>query len=183
MLDRGGGVLARDQPLEFCEDQRKHTPIQIFGTDIDEECTQYARRGVYPPNITLEVSPERLNRFFIRKDDEYHVARRVRDLLVFSRQNVLRDAPFSRIDLVSCRNLLIYLQPASQKRVLRILHYALNASAYLLLGSSETIGDAPDLFSTVDREHKLYRKKHVATQVGLDVTSIPSWTMMRTSAT
>ncbi len=156
--------------LEVCEARHRDARIQIFGTDLDEECIEVARRGVYPSNIALDVSPERLNRFFVRKGDEYHVARRVRDLLVFSRQNILKDAPFSRMDLVSCRNLLIYLQPASQKRVLRVLHYALNPAAYLLLGASETIGDAPDLFSTIDRKHKIYRKKHVAAQAGLDVT-------------
>jgi two-component system CheB/CheR fusion protein len=156
--------------LEFCETRRKDARIQIFGTDLDEECIEVARRGIYPANIALDVSPDRLNRFFVRKGDEYHVSRRVRDLLVFSRQNILKDAPFSRIDLVSCRNLLIYLQPASQKRVLRILHYALNAAGHLLLGASETIGDAPELFSIVDRKHKVYRKKHAAAPAGLDVT-------------
>ena len=156
--------------LEFCEARHKDARIQIFGTDLDEECIEFARRGIYPANIALDVSPDRLNRFFVRKGDEYHVSRRVRDLLVFSRQNVLKDAPFSRIDLVSCRNLLIYLQPPSQKRVLRILHYALNPSGYLVLGASETVGDAPELFTTVDRKHKIYRKKHVAAPAGLDVT-------------
>ncbi len=156
--------------LELCEDQRRDIRIQIFGTDLDEECIQHARRGIYPANIALDVSAERLNRFFIKKDDEFHVSRRVRDMLVFSRQNVLKDAPFSRLDLVSCRNLLIYLRAASQQRLLRILHYALAPSAHLFLGSSETVGEGPELFTAVDRKYKIYRRKHVAAQAGLDVS-------------
>lgn len=147
--------------FELCEQTNRDAKIQIFGTDIDEDCIQHARRGIYPANIAADVSPERLHRFFTRKEDEYQISRRIRDMLIFSRQNVLKDAPFSRIDLVSCRNLLIYLQPASQKNVLRIFHYALEPSGYLLLGSSETVGDAQDLFSPVDRKHKIYTRKQV----------------------
>jgi two-component system CheB/CheR fusion protein len=148
--------------LEACDAQARDQRLQIFGTDVDDGSIQRARRGVYPGNITLDVSPERLQRFFVAKDGGFQVARRVRDLLVFSRQNVLRDAPFSRIDLVSCRNLLIYLQPNAQKKTLRIFHYALNPSGYLLLGTSETVGDAPELFAPVDRQNKIYVKRRVA---------------------
>jgi len=142
--------------------------IQIFGTDVDEDSIQHARRGVYPLNIELDVSRERLSSFFIQKDSEYQISRRIRDMVVFSKQNLLRDAPFSRMDLVSCRNLLIYLQPSSQKKVLSILHYSLNPSGYMLLGSSETVGDAPELFSLVDRKNKIYSKKHSGTVSTLD---------------
>src|SRR6185503_16390691 len=98
----------------------------------------------------------------------YQVSRRIRDMVVFSKQNLLRDAPFSRMDLVSCRNVLIYLQPSSQKKVLHILHYALNLSGYLMLGNSETVGDAPDLFSPLDRKSKIYAKRHMAGATDLD---------------
>ncbi len=155
--------------LQFCEDHGKDARIQIFGTDLDDECIQHARRAIYPANIAPDVPPEWLSRYFTKKDDEYQLSRRVRDLLVFSRQNVLKDAPFSRIDLASCRNLLIYLEPPAQKRVLRILHYALNPAGYLLLGSSETASDVPELFSSVDRKHKIFRKKHAAAQTGIDI--------------
>ncbi len=155
--------------LEFCEEKTRDTKIQVFATDIDDDSIQHARRGIYPANIAADVRPERLSRYFIKKDSEYHISRRVRDLVVFSKQNVLKDAPFSRMDLASCRNLLIYLQPASQKKVLRILHYALNPSGYLLLGSSETVGDAPELFSLADRKSKIYSKKHVPSQAALDM--------------
>lgn len=155
--------------LEYCEENFRDTRIQIFGTDIDEDSIQHARRGVYQANITLDVSPQRINRFFIKKAGEYQIARTIRDMLVFSRQDVLKEAPFSRMDLVSCRNLLIYLQPAAQKKMLRVLHYALNPAGYLLLGSSETVGDVPDLFPILDRKTKLYTRRSVAPRGGLDM--------------
>jgi len=156
--------------FEFLEEKSPGTDVQIFGTDIDEESIQHARRGVYAQNISLDVSSERLHRFFIRKDGDYHISRRIRDAVVFSKQNLLKDAPFSRIDLVSCRNLLIYLQPLAQKKVLRVVHYSLKPSGFLLLGSSETVGDDPELFSVDDRKNKIYTKKAVtASYTGIDV--------------
>jgi two-component system CheB/CheR fusion protein len=149
--------------------------VQIFGTDVDDQSIQHARRGIYPHNIELDVSPDRLSRFFIRRDSDYQVSRRIRDMVVFSKQNLLRDAPFSRMDLVSCRNVLIYLQPSAQKKVLNILHYALNPSGYLLLGNSETVGDAPELFSLLDRKTKIYTKRHSGTVSSLDeILSVPA---------
>src|SRR6185437_14738951 len=108
----------------FLGDRAADYRIQIFGTDVDDKAIAHARRGSYLPNVTIDVSPERLRQYFVKRDNEYQVSRRVRDMVVFSTQNVTRDAPFSRLDLVSCRNLLIYLLPAMQRKVLRILHYA-----------------------------------------------------------
>lgn len=159
--------------VEFWDQKVRDERIQIFATDVDDDCIQHARRGVYPPNIAIDVSPERLNRFFIKKDSGYQVARRIRDMLVFSRQNILKDAPFSRIDLVSCRNLLIYLQPAAQRKVLRVGHYALNPAGYLFLGTSETVGDAPELFAMIDRKNRIYAKKPVSIPAGLESTFVP----------
>jgi two-component system CheB/CheR fusion protein len=146
--------------LEYLGQRAADFRIQIFGTDIDESAVQEARRGVYPPNIALDVSPERLHRFFSKYDHEYQINRSIRDLLVFSFQNVTKDPPFSRLDLVSCRNLLIYLQPSVQKKVMRVLHYALNSGGYLMLGSSETVGDSPSLFSVFDQKAHVYAPKH-----------------------
>lgn len=160
--------------VELCEEKVRDERIQIFATDVDEDCIQRARHGIYPPNIAIDVPPERLNRFFVKKDDGYQVSRRIRDLIVFSRQNVLKEAPFSRIDLVSCRNLLIYLQPHAQRKLLHILHYALNPSGYLFLGSSETVGDAPELFASVDRKAKIFVKKQVVTPAALESTFVPA---------
>jgi two-component system CheB/CheR fusion protein len=154
--------------LEYLGDKAMDYRIQIFATDVDETSIQIARRGVYPPNIALDVSTERLTRFFVTKQTELQVCRRVRDLVVFSVQNVTRDAPFSRLDLASCRNLLIYLLPAMQRKVLRILHYSLNLDGFLLLGTSETVGDLSEWFSLVDRKNKIYTKKHVAATSGLE---------------
>jgi two-component system CheB/CheR fusion protein len=155
--------------IEFFEQRASGTRIQIFATDIDEESIQHARRGIYAQNIAPDVSPERLSRFFIKKDHHYVVSRRLRDMVVFSKQNVITDAPFSRIDLVTCRNLLIYLKPPTQEKVLRILHYALNPQGTLLLGTSETAGDGPGLFALVDRKNKIYVKKQVASATTLDI--------------
>jgi two-component system CheB/CheR fusion protein len=154
--------------LEHLDDRARDYRIQIFGTDLDEASIQQARRGVYPQNIALDVSPERLHRFFVTKQTEYQVCRRIRDMVVFSVQNVTRDAPFSRLDMATCRNLLIYLLPAMQKRVLRVLHYALNPNGFLMLGTSETIGSFAEWFSLVDRKNKIYTKKHIASVSTLD---------------
>jgi two-component system CheB/CheR fusion protein len=160
--------------LEVLGDRAPDRRIQIFGTDVDDDSIQHARRGIYPLNIELDVSPERLNRCFVKSDSEYQVARWVRELIVFSKQNLLRDAPFSRMDLVSCRNLLIYLQPSSQKKVLGVLHYSLGSPGYLMLGGSETVGDAPELFSQVDRKNKIYAKKSSARVATLEeIMSVP----------
>lgn len=155
--------------LEFCEDKLREQRVQIFGTDVDETSIQHARRGVYPLAIAADVSPERLHRYFVKKEDGFSIARRIRDMLVFSRQNVLRDAPFSHLDLVSCQNLLIYLQPNVQKSVLRIFHYALTPTGHLVLGTSETVGDAPELFSPIDRKNKIYARRPVAPQHRLEL--------------
>ncbi len=149
--------------LELLDESQRTLKVQIFGTDVDAEAVGQARRGIYPPNIEAAVSPERLRRFFVKTDDgQFQVSRRVRDLVVFSAQNLCRDAPFSRLDLVSCRNVLIYLQLTAQQKVMRILHYALLPDGYLMLGTSESVGELSDLFALADRKNKIYSTKHVA---------------------
>lgn len=149
--------------LEALDKKGVNFPVQIFGTDLDSDAVQQARRGVYPHNIVADVSSERLRRFFIKSDDgHYQVVRRVRDMVVFSVQNISRDPPFSKLDLISCRNLLMYLQPAIQKKVLRILHYSLKPAGFLVLGHSESVGDAAELFALVDRNNRIYTSKHVS---------------------
>ncbi len=147
--------------LEFLGDKASSYNIQIFATDVDEDALARARPAAYPPNIELDVSPDRLRRFFVRTDKGYQVARQVRDLVVFARHNLGKDPPFSRLDLVTCRNVLIYMQTPLQRKVLRIFHYALNPDAYLVLGTSESVGDAADLFSLLDRKLKVYVKKNI----------------------
>src|SRR5215831_17797777 len=145
--------------LEFAGDRAEHIPIQIFATDLNNEAIEKARAGIYPQSMTNDVAPERLRRFFVKHDGGYQISKPIRDMCVFARQNVLTDPPFSRIDLVSCRNLLIYLEPILQKKIIPALHYALKPSGILLLGASETIGSFTDLFKLEDKKHKLYSKK------------------------
>ncbi|OLC67971.1 MAG: hypothetical protein AUH79_03800 [Betaproteobacteria bacterium 13_1_40CM_4_64_4] len=145
--------------LEFLEDKPGRPAIQMFATDLSEPLLQRAREGVYPENIEAEVTPERLRRFFTRHDNQYRVTKAVREMCLFAKQNVAADPPFSRVDLISCRNLLIYLAPPLQKRVIPTFHYALNPNGFLLLGASETIGAFSDLFAPVDREHRIYCRK------------------------
>ncbi|MCO5171604.1 MAG: PAS domain-containing protein [Planctomycetes bacterium] len=145
--------------LEHLGDRAQDLRLQVFGTDIDAMAIERARRGIYPENIALDVSPERLHRFFVKKDGHYQICRRVRDMLVFATQDVTKDPPYSRLDLISCRNVMIYLQAPLQRRVLRIFHYALNPGGFLLLGTSESVGDSTDLFSLADRHNKIYAKR------------------------
>jgi two-component system CheB/CheR fusion protein len=149
--------------LEVLGANESDVPIQVFGTDLDPDAIERARRGHYSSNIETDVSAERLARFFVKSDTDYAIGRRVRDLVVFSLQDVTKDPPFSRMDLVSCRNLLIYMQTPLQTRVLTTFHYALKPDGFLVLGSSETVGDAAELFSIVDRKTKVYQKKAGAT--------------------
>ncbi|MCX5743628.1 MAG: PAS domain-containing protein [Proteobacteria bacterium] len=148
--------------LEYLDTRAAAFKIQIFATDIDEASLATARRGIYSKDLAVDISPERLQRFFTRQDHGYQVSRQLRDLVIVARHNLGKDPPFSRLDLVSCRNVLIYLQPALQRRVLHSIHYGLEPDAYLLLGLSESVGDAADLFTLVDRRFKLYTKKNIA---------------------
>src|SRR5581483_3347400 len=140
--------------LEFLGERTGRQRIQIFGTDIDEQALERARVGIYPQNIEADVSPPRLQRFFARAEKGYQISRQIREMIVFARHNLGKDPPFSRLDFISCRNVLIYLQPQLQKKIIRVFHYGLNSSGMLLLGSSETVSD--DLFQLVDRKLRLY---------------------------
>ncbi|MGA7615270.1 MAG: CheR family methyltransferase [Thermoanaerobaculia bacterium] len=148
--------------LEALDERKDSIPFQIFGTDVSDYAVQIARAADYPASIASDVSPERLRRFFVRSDGRYRVNKSVRDSCIIAKQNLTRDPPFSKLDLISCRNLMIYLGPQLQRRVLSILHYSLHPDGFLLLGSSETVGKMSDLFGVVDRHHKVYRKKSVA---------------------
>jgi len=137
-------------------------PLQLFATDLNPVCIEKARAGVYPKDIAQDVSPERLRRFFTEMDGSYRISKSIRNVCVFSQHNVLTDPPFSRIDLISCRNLLIYLDPVLQQKVVPTLHYALKAAGWLWLGGSETIGTYRNLFESQDSKHKIYSKKPIS---------------------
>ncbi len=137
----------------------KNCRLQVFATDVDDEALETGRRGAYLDTIATGVSPERLTRFFAKVEPHhYRVSKALRDTVVFARHNLLHDAPFSKMDMVSCRNLFIYLEAEIQKRVLPLLHFALNEKGYLMLGSSETIGDEIGLFETVSRKWRIFRR-------------------------
>jgi two-component system CheB/CheR fusion protein len=144
--------------LEYLTGQPFEPPIQIFGTDASDLNIQKARTGIYPESIAGEVSAERLRRFFVKVDKGYQVSKRVRDLCIFARQNLCHDPPFSKMDLISCRNVLIYLGADLQKQILPTFHYALRSSGYLLLGTSETIREFTELYQMLDRKHKFFAK-------------------------
>jgi len=172
--------------LEFLGDKASNVPIQVFATDVSDRAIEKARTGIYPENIAADVSPDRLRRFFVKVEPGYQVNKTVRDLCVFARQDVTRDPPFSRMDIISCRNLLIYLQPVLQKKIIASFHYALKPNGFLVLGTSETVGPFGDLFSLVDRKYKLYAKKPasirapvhfgVAEQAGITIEGIKALT-------
>jgi two-component system CheB/CheR fusion protein len=151
--------------LEFLENQAIQFPIQIFATDISEGAINTARAGIYAENQMVEVSTLRRRRFFHAiEGDRFQISKTVRELCVFARQNLGSDPPFSNLDLISCRNVLIYLGDTLQKRIMPIFHYSLNPTGFLLLGTSESIGQASDLFTLVEKKYKLYAKNLIATR-------------------
>jgi len=145
--------------FEFADKLELRPQIQVFASDLDENSIRRAREGLYPTAIEADVSQERLERFFTREGDYYRVRRELRDVVLFTHHSVLRDAPFSRLDLVACRNLLIYLEREMQETVFDIFHYALNPGGYLFLGNSESAESVHELFQTVDKVHRIYRAK------------------------
>jgi two-component system CheB/CheR fusion protein len=158
--------------LEALGDRAPEFRLQIFATDVDDEAISQARLGLYGRNISPDVSPERLRRFFRTRDAGYEVGQRLREMVVFALHDLTRDPPFSRLDLASCRNVLIYLQGALQKRVLKVLHYALLPQGFLMLGSSEAVSDNPELFSVVDKKNRIYAKRTVASAAALDLDGV-----------
>ena len=145
---------------EHMESAKISRPVQLFATDIDGRAINIARAGVYPANIAADVSPERLARFFTTDADQgtYRINKSIRDMMVFSEQDLIKDPPFSRLDLLCCRNLLIYLNSDLQKRLMPIFYYALKPGSLLFLGSSEGVGEFENLFAPVDRKAKMFRR-------------------------
>jgi two-component system, chemotaxis family, CheB/CheR fusion protein len=152
--------------VEVLSELRIEVPIQIFGTDLSDSAIQQARTGFYKENIASDISEIRLRRFFHRAPGGYQISKSIRDMCVFARQNVFNDPPFSRMDLISCRNVLIYLSPVLQKKVIPIFHYALKQNGFLLVGNTEgLLGSSTDLFNLVERKGKIYQKRPVPSPV------------------
>lgn len=145
--------------------QKKAPRVQIFATDLDIEAIEHARQGIYYENIVADVSPERLERFFVKKDDTYSVKKELREMIVFAQHNLIKDAPFTRLDLLCCRNVMIYLTAELQKKIVPIFHYSLNNLGILFMGPAETIGGFSDMFNPIDPKWKIYERKEGSSSI------------------
>ncbi|HVF87620.1 MAG TPA: CheR family methyltransferase, partial [Pyrinomonadaceae bacterium] len=154
--------------------------VQIFATDIDEAAIASARDGFYTNSDVADVSPDRLRKFFVKEGVGFRVRRELREMILFARHNIIKDPPFSHLDLATCRNLLIYLNRAAQARVMETFHFALNPGGYLFLGSSESIDDGGDLYATLDRENRIFQSRAVLSRPVPPVPGMP--TVLRSNA-
>ncbi len=142
---------------EYMDETHQEFRILLYATDLDDDAISVARAGIYPPNVAQDIHPERLHRFFIKEEAGYRVKKAIREMVVFATQNVIKDPPFTRLDLLSCRNLMIYLEPEIQNRLIPAFHYALKPGGVLFLSPSESTGSHPELFSPLNRKWKFYR--------------------------
>jgi two-component system, chemotaxis family, CheB/CheR fusion protein len=168
---------------EYIEKHKLNYSIQLFATDIDSHAIATARAGFYPLSIAADISSKRLEHFFTLEADGsgYRIHKNIRDMLIFSEQNIIKDPPFSKIDLISCRNLMIYFGTSLQKRLIPLFHYALNPEGILFLGSSESIGEFNDLFSVVDQKSKIFKRKETPFDTAKTIGRIvPSTKAIRT---
>ena len=149
-----------------------HRRVQIFATDVDDRAIAVARAGLYPGTIAADIAPERLEKNFVREDGSYRVAKEIREMCLFSVHDLVKDPPFSRIDLISCRNLMIYFGPPLQQDVISTFHYALKPNRYLFLGRSESIASQTQLFEPIDKHHRLYARRDTAAK--LPAFSVPN---------
>ncbi len=158
---------------EYLEITSRQVNLQLFGTDINKHAITKAREGTFPANIAADVGKKRLEKYFIKEGNYFRINDEIRNLVVFSVQNVLKDPPFSRLNMISCRNLLIYLNPETQKKLIPLFHYILKPSGLLMLGSSETTGEFSYLFESLDQKWKIFRRKEVPDTVR-DKVNFPS---------
>jgi len=162
--------------VECAETSKRYYDIQVFGTDLDTDTITVARAGIYPTTIAQDVSGERLERFFNRLDASYRVKKDLREKLIFAVHDLVTDPQYSRMDIVSVRNLLIYFDTDLQKKIIPLLHYSLNEGGILFLGTAETVGEAPDFFTTVDSKWRIYRSVNKQMAQHVTFTSQPaSW--------
>jgi two-component system CheB/CheR fusion protein len=157
--------------LDVIQNCRAECPVQVFGTDISDTAIDRARSGVYTEQAAADIPPERIARFFTKIDSGYRIKQQIRDCCVFAKHDLTSDPPFSQMDIVSCRNVFIYLSSALQQRVLPSLHYSLKPSGLLILGSAETVGTRSDLFGIVDQDRRIYSKRQVPSHFSFDLTA------------
>jgi two-component system CheB/CheR fusion protein len=161
---------------ELMDQSENEFKVQIYATDLDEDAIALARAGCYPPNIAQDITPERLRRFFIKDDAGYRVKKEIREMVVFAVQSIIKDPPFTKLDLLSCRNLMIYLEPELQNRLIPTLHYSLKQDGVLFLSPSESIGNHHELFNPINRKWKIYRAIHSMTSTRAVLASGLTWT-------
>ncbi len=171
------GEEAYSLAILFKEAQEKLKParnitLQIFATDLDKTAIEKAREGIFPDNIAADISATRLERFFTKVERGYQVAKSIREMVIFAPQNIIMDPPFTRLDIISCRNLLIYLTPELQKKLLPLFHYSLNPGGFLFLGSAETIGGFTTLFAPLAGKNRLYRR--LASALTMELVEFPT---------
>ena len=167
--------------MEYLEEKEISMPFQIFASDLDGKAIEKARIGIYPLSALQNVKPQQLKRYFKKVDSHFQIAKHVREACVFSRQNLLNDPPFSRMDIISCQNVLIYLESEPQRKILQVFHYALKPSGYLFLGKSETIGAASELFDPLDRKIRIYSRKDTGGS-RVDFSTRPAEALQRNEA-
>ncbi|TVT56340.1 MAG: SAM-dependent methyltransferase [Sedimenticola thiotaurini] len=160
---------------EFMDESQRDLKVQIYATDLDEDAINVARAGLYSPNIAADVLPERLRRFFVKEDAGYRIKKEIREMVVFAIQNIIKDPPFTRLDLLTCRNLMIYLEPELQNRLIPAFHYAIKPGGVLFLSPSESIGGHPNLFAALSRKWKIYRAVHSTASARAVMASGLSW--------
>lgn len=135
----------------------KNFTLQIFATDLDSGAIEQARKGIYPTSITSDVSATRLNRFFVKTDEQYRINAEIREMVVFAPQNIIKDPPFTKLDILSCRNMLIYMETDLQKKLLTLFHYSLNQNGILILGTAETNNDKKEFFTNLNSKLRIYQ--------------------------
>ncbi|MGH8583684.1 MAG: CheR family methyltransferase, partial [Gammaproteobacteria bacterium] len=174
------GCATGEEPYSLamllCEELRrvdKPCALQIFASDIDLDALAFARAGIYPENIAADVASERLRRFFVKGGHTYRINKDIREAVVFAEQNIVSDPPFSKLDLISCRNLLIYLEAEIQQKIFSLFHFALREGGYLFLGGSETVSQGNALFKTVSRKHRVYRRLKPPHYIKMEVPPRP----------
>jgi Methylase of chemotaxis methyl-accepting proteins len=152
--------------------KRKNLSLQIFATDIDNDAIEKARKGIFASNIAADVSPERMNRFFTPDGDGYRINSIIREMIVFAPQNIIKDPPFTKLDILSCRNMLIYMEPELQKKLMVLFNYSLNPGGIMLLGTAETLGNVRDGFKELDPKLKIYKRTNA--NISSELTDFPS---------
>jgi two-component system, chemotaxis family, CheB/CheR fusion protein len=150
---------------ECMERMHRHFNVQIFATDIDPDAIDIARAGLYPFSIAADVGPKRVKRFFTKEENHYKIKKNIREMLVFALQDLIKDPPFTKLDIISCRNLLIYLGPELQKKLFPVFHYSLKPDGLLFIGSSESMGQETTLFAIADRKFKIFKPNPGASTV------------------